>query len=479
MFRVGLSELRKLFSLEQVYRRLRRRRAELAAEALRTVGPLAPWWLQPAALDAAVASQPCIWAEQAKRLARQPHSDTGLVLVTCVWKELHSGDGGAERADGLLRPAAVLPVRWVAGEQERTGVPEPLVELARQVLRELDLEGTYSLDWSVASGMDIGLDASSLTLTPGSAFVPLAAGLVLFTDRFGGRPNSRIWSTGAWDGRLRAVCGLPQKVATMIQFAAEQIYVPFQNYEEAREQAERSGAGSNIIRQLPHASNLRQTISELLAQYRVAPARNAPIKDKAEHYLYLCCYHRPTAKSYKHKEVLADIIEQCRQRLQGELKELAESSPILIVSASHSPDAAVIAAGVFRPSRLVVLHTEEPEQDKALKATERLLRQFNMQYHPCRYAVQPAPEAGEYGPSGADDLVAAAIEKAKAVFRRYRATADRPVIVDLTPGTKLMTIGLMRAAPPPCRLVYLTHWVDPTTNEPRPGTERYVTVPHR
>jgi len=483
--KVSTSVVYKLLKLDTEYRQASTgsERSELVYLAVSLIGPLAPWWLTASALEELYNQKPSDWLKHALRVACGEFSADDLgsyfVLIVCVWPDGLRDEGPYNLVDehALLRPAPVLPLRWVPGKQSYPGLPPSLTQLAKQVVAELGTKKQAGLDWALHAGTPVRIDAGLLDLEPDSAFLPLAASLALATYRFGGIPDPRVWSTGAWDadnGSIRPVSGIPTKVAAMIQFKARKIYVPRKNYEEAQRAALNLGCDADLIDTFERGSSLSHVIRPLLIDFRVAPDRHADINDKANHYLYLMEFDRSLAENYYDAVIAEHVIELCRKRLNEPLLKLARSSPWLVTVASHSHALPLIASKVFESQQTFLLHTAD---EAALNKTKRLLEANGIKCVPVEYNVDAKIQTDHSKEES--NIVEQAVREAKKIFETISPPANAPILIDLTPGTKPMTIGLMQAAPTGAHLIYLSHRCDPKTNKPRPGTEQYELVPVR
>ncbi len=154
--------------------------------------------------------------------------------------------------------------------------------------------------------------------------------------------------------------------------------------------------------------------------------------------------------------LLDDVIDVCRKALPAGLE--ADAPRDLVTITSHSAELPLLAAAVFRPQRMLILHTDDGVMS----------RQADMQKQKCgRFCsdVSTAPLRG--WPDLEDDVV----RQCQNWFSL--APPDRRFILDLTPGRKDMSFALTRLTSGRVESVYLTHQFDGMMRRSVPFTERY------
>lgn len=455
-----------LFKLHRYYVRASQDEAPyIVEEAARLLGPLAPWWLDPDALHVlAQHTGEQVYAEYA-RTARSPAPLPGMSLITCRWE---SCEGPLPAGTGsLLRPAAVLPVRWMRSTENDPGLPRALLGLARRVVERMRVEGEpeYGLRWAFPRSSRV--DASSLSMSPDSAFMSLAASLELSRCSDRAQPDLRIWATAAWDienEELKAVDGVSEKIATMAQFGADAVFVPPQNYNEARAACRSCGLPVHIVKPLSLQSKLDVVMKPILAKLRLPPGPNASFEELCEYNRYLQRFDERARRHFYRDRILDHVIERCQATLPEELKRMSARGPLLVSVLSHNYDLIRLAYKAFCCRGVYLIDTllgDARVRDEALSLFQRwgIAIVMHEQMHPRGFRE--------------------ACQCAQQIYDRAISIADgAPVIIDLTPGQKLMTLALEACRRDGACLVYLCHdWQDVAgVGAPEPGTERYEVV---
>lgn len=443
-------------------------RPYLAAEAVRRLGPLAPWWLTKDSLQL-VSRTPeygTLVSERMLETAASPRPEYGLALITCVWVKCSSSclptKSREPAGPRLLRPAVVLPVRWVPGRSDDPCLPRCLLQVAEQVRQQLDV-AHQGLTWAFPEAVD----ARDLPLDADSAFFTLAAALRLAQHGEHARPDPTVWVTAAWDmkhSELREVNGIHEKIATMLSFGGRQIFVPAQNFTEAKNAVRDLQDDPAKVRPLELVGKFDMVLRPILAALRLRPDQRDGFDALREHYCYLTEYDDTQRKKFYREDLLAEVIRRCRANLSLELQRLIARNPILVTAISYSPELIVLAQQVFSPSRVILMVTSDDL--KPLKEAEPWLRGWRNRYD-LQYEEVLVKTAGPE----------AAFRSTKEFFGQL---VDRdpqvPIIVDITPGQKLLTVSQILAAPQGVHFVYLTHRLLPTGKAPDPGTERYELI---
>lgn len=470
MLQVNDATLKRLRELDECYvQATPEARKGLVWESIRQLAQLAPWWLEPSALSQFVRERPHYrsvlgWLQDG---ALPSETNDALALVTCTFRPLTFEVGSRPLADRLLRPAQVLPLCWYPREEDGN-LPDSLLELATKVRRLFRAEG-YGLDWWFPNRKCI--DARELSLTADSAFFALAAGLKMALVKQHSpavRARPTVWVTGAWDfeaNEVEEVGGIEAKVSTMLQFQAEHVFVPPQNYHQARAVVRQQGKDPNCVKMLPLVNDPEQALRPILAELRLPPAPSDPFVERKDYWVHLGRY-APVSKTnqYYRENLLNDVAELCRRKLPPSLDHLARKETLLVTSLSHRPEMVLIAHRVFRPSRVVLL--VKSLQHKPWTEFQPLLDQWrekhHLQYEPREFAAESPDDAFALARQLYDDLKDSA--------------SGRPIVVDLTPGPKLATLGLFAHCSPGVHLVYLQHRYHPEIRQPEPGSEHYVSL---
>jgi|GEM_PF-4813072 len=437
----------------------------LVAEAIRRLGPLAPWWLHPEALK--LARQHCRDLLHPRWIYPGDRLKPGTALVLVVPPHGNSGPGTPDSfslSPRLLLPAVVLPLRWMEGGKHSSFLPNSLIQMADQVAEALK-EDRYSLHWLFESQ----LDARDLPCSADSAFVPLALGLRLAQYAQYAAPDPFTWSTGAWDknNEVDEVDGISQKLATCVLLRGKQFFVPTLNYSQALEEAKRYSQDQLQIHALPVEKDLNKVLGNPLKKLPVPPLPGADRKEIVDYYRYQIRVDRKEGDKYYLENLLDGSVEHCKHHLSGSLRELASQRPVLVSILSKNHGLIYLAYKVFNASRAVILMTskEDDPYQGAKSYLEKWQSQQGMQFHWHEF-----PELVR----GATEVeVEQVFQKVERIYGELR-DAGRPVLVDHTPGFRTFSLALMVKAPPDVRHVYLTHRTVEKSLAVDPGTECYI-----
>ncbi len=473
MLRISDQQLCRLLELDLEYRYSFEHAPWIALEAVRMLGPLSPWWLEAEALEKASMCDSRLVSRRDLVRARQPEAQFGQALVPCCIVAENHGDSDSDSADKgpsrLLRPALVLPVRWIRSQTDGL-LPKALVNLAYRVRRLLRSD-EFRLPWTFAGADQV--DGRDLTVKADSGFMALAAALKALQASFrvgDVRLDPTVWITGAWDdesSHVREVDGISQKVKVMLSFGAKYIFVPAQNYYETCSVVRNAGGDPSCVKYFPLANRVDDALRPVLPLLRVPPGATDSFEWRKDFYGYVSKYgSREQKDEYYRNFLLKDVVENCRRQLPERLRAVSKDKPILVTMLSFNPELVFIANQVFLPSRLVLL--TKSLQTAPWSNFASLLNKWRSEFGMDFKAVEfPADSPDE------------AMEQAHRLYLQLlQDEKKRPVVVDLTPGHKPATIGLLAASQDevPTVFVYLRHEYDNVYRQPEPGTERYVTV---
>jgi hypothetical protein len=193
------------------------------------------------------------------------------------------------------------------------------------------------------------------------------------------------------------------------------------------------------VRGLPEEERSpRAALRDYLDELRVPPGPDRPRAARREYYL--SCAHEMRARKYYRTTLLPDIITELRAQWERQAGPAAASH--LVTVASDSPELAAMAVAVVRPRRCLLLST----RDKAAKADEalELIREHAAG---CEVVPHPFP-----------DLAAMLADLAEPVRAFTAGCPPEEVVLDLTPGTKEISLALaFEAARAGNRLSYVRH----------------------
>jgi hypothetical protein len=466
-------------------------RSECALYAARRLGPLAPWWLSRDALELACSQQPDLLPQAIRDRSKTPIPEPGLALVCCLWPEdiypvsTHSNLS-------LLRPAMVLPVRWVESKDACPGIPVDLQRLAQQVVRQLGPKsisdqtqrnehagsGSAGLAWALGCQADV--DASTLPLAADSAWVSLAVGYLVWRDYNTPRIDTRVWATAAYDPdarELRAVDGIRNKLQTMMEFGARHIFVPPQNLEEAR----------RVILSMPdhHSAQVqvsalnisgdpRALLGPISAVYPLPPDMSAGFEEKRDYYIFVATHEsRESKKSreFYREYILPDVICKCREQLSDDLRSLIGKVSYVVGSASFNPETLVITYKVFEPAELILLCNDNDK--RGLNLASELFNKYAVTFS--AHELSAYRDTSQNDAQSARDTYMRLQNETCNLLQQLLKRSPGPILIDLTPGDKRMTLALLRAKMPQVRYIYLSHiWERPSI--PRPGSECFIEI---
>jgi hypothetical protein len=425
------------------------------------LGPLASWWLPSDILSVATQQTRCRWPEP--RLEAD-HGACWIVLAnTGGWP--------------LLRNAIVLPLAWQRDTEHSRDLPEGLRVLADEVR-----DGLERPDWGLHWHETIQPSAAALQglfaeMGFASGWAPLAAGLIIAAE--GGQPDPHVWATGIWNRRgIQSVSHLEEKLGLASDHGAVEFFVPESNRAEAESIIRERGLPQPRIGILKAGTPERRTaLCNYLVRLKAQPEPPQNADDRAgfdrcvRHHLGQPREEERTTQFYW-SHLLPTIIERCRRQVQSQWKDWHPTYLVTIVSAS--PELVPITALALGVQQCVLLYTRdldsngektqsslatEDELPRSVRSVVSMLSQNDIVSIPIPFvdndAMQKQFETKLGGILG--------------------SVARDQLVIDITPGTKLMTLTLERAAPPESWLVYVRNdTLSAKDRRPKPGTERMV-----
>ncbi len=408
----------------------------------RALGPLARWWLRPEVLARACAydgGYPGLTSPELPPLSRLPGACRIVYAVP------------ADTPHSLLRPAFLLPVRWVSGELHSPHLPKGLEELADSVARSVGLDG-WGLRMCDEAGL-AGVDLSGLgSLRHDSGWASLAGGLIVAAG--GGEPRPEVWATGCWDhrGGVAEVDGLGEKVSLAREWRAEWFFAPAANVRTFAGET-----GSVRLRELRQGlSSPGESLAEYLDSLDAPPPIPGP-DDKGALNRAVAYYlrQRRPDPSYYRSHLLPAVCESCRLQVRQKFRGIPPADLVTVVS--ESPETSVISAWSVSAARCLLLYTDTD----SIKANAARCRE-DLERSGVRVTERTFEDQEDLGP-----VFGAAV----AGFRR----GSNRVIFDLKPGTKKMTLALYRVAGEGDWLFFFDTLYD--KGRPVPGTETVALWP--
>ncbi|NMC21530.1 MAG: hypothetical protein GYA33_14060 [Thermogutta sp.] len=419
------------------------------------LGPSAPWLLRPEVLQKALEEGTSYGLEGDQlRVWQRPVLPSGL--GACWVVAVRKTDRYA-----ALRPALVLPLRWKkGGPPGDTGLPTELQNVANNVVEVLLVSGDISPEdrWRLYPAEDGLFDNPAAQFLEGdysSAWVPLAAGLLLAAGE--GEPRHEIWATGAWASHagIGPVEGIEAKLEPAAQFQASHFFVPKRQTAEA-EHAVQSSAIKLQIESLEEAKpKPRQAMRKYLSLLEVRAGRDDPPEKRSASYLRI--HDREEGRRYYLDCLVDDIADNLRKQTQPELLTCRR----LVTIASDSPETAYLTHLIFRPGSSVILYTSgnDRKYESLAREAQGLVREkgFDAALEEIRV----------------DDLLGL-IRQFRDLLRKIAPQPEDGdgLVIDVTPGTKPMSLAWAYVAPEDARIVYLQHDLDPKLRKPIPFTEK-------
>lgn len=416
----------------------------------------------------------------------------------------------------LLDEAFFLPFQWRKHELDSTRLPAAFRQLAREVARHVAAEDErvvpeqWGLSLASQGGLD-QIDLSDWTIKVDevqSAWSSLAVGLwMAVNDR---RPDEWIWSTGKWtaksgkwsvssrtlSAKVRAARRYGRRFARANPTRSMRLFVP------GRPQLDLATAA---VRRPMLVESARNELTTRLGLEKLSPAVDlqieslrdeSPEKDRTTARLrigvrpvmqamdappdqtahltvrgqyYLDTVSPKKAADYYKSVILRDIVPYVRQPLD-EIPELTGWRPdTLVTVVSGSPELVMLAVRVFLPRRCLLVYTPS-DQEMARKFGE-LRAWISRQTRSDDEAREPFVQVDEVRVQDNSSLAATLSRDL-----RQRLAADSPssVLFDLTPGKRIMSLGLADAAAPGNRLLCWWHDTDPQSRRAKITSERAI-----
>ena len=357
-----------------------------------------------------------------------------------------------------LRPAFPLPLRWDCSRPHSDRLPASLRSLADDVLDHLGADSSIRLDstaWGLQLPDECGLDdcdLSSLEPFPcASGWAALAAGLITAVEE--GLPNPLVWASGAWDPQagILPVGHVAAKTAAARDYGVQRLYLPPANLQDARQAT--GNAELEVYPLVAASLSPRKALAEYVANNKVRPGPSASHDACRRYYLHLRDPRR--AEEFYVDRLLETIAAECREKLTGICDATALTHLVTIVS--RRPAIIKLATRVIAPRECLLFYTD---REAAIQAAEQDVGQYMEQS-----GVRVQPVAFEDN----EELPGTFRER----IERFAAeTGTENLVLDLTPGTKWMTLAMSAAAPPGSWLIYWWHATREGDVRIIPGSER-------
>lgn len=343
----------------------------------------------------------------------------------------------------LLRDAFALPVRWVRLDGSAAGpdLPPGLAAEAQTVVELVnavqDRGGPIAGRWRLRLATDDCADKYDLSgwrsAGGGSAWGILMAALM--TAQYEVETDPTVWASVGWDAdhrRLKPVAGLRAKVAAARHAGAVQLFVaPDQDLLPAdgieirglNEQA-LNPVAALVPLQVAHALRPRP-FADYLAGFPDDPgeARRRFFTDaNAYHRLLTDRGERDRASAYYRQELLGPIAARCRAQLPTDWP----NRPRLVTFLSGTSELVELAVRIHRPGRVLILCTSETEMQQDCAAEQ--------------VAEAAGAECVVEFRKISSDTLPGTLPSAVVEFARDGRAEE--LVLDLTPGTKAITLAL-------------------------------------
>lgn len=428
-----------------------------ASKLVMLLGPVARWCLRPEVLARAAEDEaiPEDYLAEWRQTPQLPatHGSCWVIFAT------------DSRTPGpLLRSAFVLPLRWEHGRKHNPRLPVGLEQLATQVAASFT--GNTSIDgrvWGLQLAEELGdVDLRDMPLECHSGWAALAAGLLVAAE--GGTPDPRVWATGSWDDRsgIQPVDGLKQKLDLAVELGAQVVFVPFHQAAEA----ERRMDGLEIGRLVMGEPAPCRALAELSLRLESPPPPPTGPDDEEAFRRCRNYYQRqprgePRTTAYYGTHLLPTITQRCRSQILARYPDCRPAHMVTIVSGS--PELVLLAARSLDVRDCLLLYTPDsvPSRDQTprMQMVRDLLEADGRSCQPARFANDETLE---------QDIPAA-------IARFMHGHPAETFALDLTPGSKWMTLVANRAMPAGSWRLYVKNDTLPSRDQrPLPGSEQVV-----
>ncbi len=413
-----------------------------AAELVRRLGELASWWLHPDVLALAARALRIAWPR------RSLPTSAGSCWI--VFAQHSSMPWPA------LREAFLLPLQWRENTADSQQLPDKLRRLAR-----LAAQCVHHPNWGLHLSQDAGLAQHNLSqlddhLDVDSGWAALACGLLLAAE--GGTPDPDVWASGCWDpdGGVTRVGDLPAKLRLAAEWGASTFFLPAFQLEEAKAWL----LGPSTLQLCPLRAGTcdpMQALADYLYRLDAPPPPPTSVDDEpgftrcATYYLRQPL-HAASTQEYYRTALLPCIVHRQSRHVGAAYPGWRPTHLVTIVSGS---DVLVeLMARALRVSHVLLLHTPDQRQ---LERTETVRSRLEQAGISC--VTRRIHQEGM-------------LVDVRRSLEQFDGVDASQIVFDLTPGTKLMTYALARAAPEGSWLVYLEHAF--REGRPQPGTERLI-----
>ncbi|MCL6502785.1 MAG: hypothetical protein K6T86_08875 [Pirellulales bacterium] len=415
--------------------------APQAARLASALGGLAAWWLQPRLLQRA-----CEYLEQT-----WPQSPLPATRGACYAVMANPGWP-------CLQEAVVWPLEWRETPGHDPRLSSKLLAMADDILARMGRNG-WGLHQHPQFELREGvLQELNATADFASAWAALAAGLE--TAAANGTPDPAVWATGCWDAQrgIAEVDGLAVKLRLAVRQGATAFFVPEPQCDTARALLAQSQAAGLEVHPLTTGTlEPRGALRKLLQRVRAQPASPRDAQDQrafeecVQYYLSQPLDDRRTQEFYE-----THLLPTITVRLQVTIRQTwPDWRPThLVTIVSRRQELVWLAARALGVRCVLLLHT--PDQHNVAQEVQHRLHQHGT-----------TSELAEFP----NDLAMQDV-LCKHLQQFARNVQPPHLVMDTTPGSKLMSLSLNAAAPAGSWLFYLWHQTGGSDHRPLPGSEQ-------
>ncbi|TWT63734.1 hypothetical protein [Rubinisphaera italica] len=341
----------------------------------------------------------------------------------------------AENINSPLSPGIALPLRWQRSDEQTERLsrllPDRLVSISSEVLEKMytcstDLSESPE-DWCLTLGVDYpeAYDLSGLEDCEfASSWAALAAAWILAIR--GGTPDRTVGISAAWNEQqgFIEVGGLKEKALAATRAGIRTLYVA-----PGQVPTGHKTLGIELIELPAQFINPYLSLKPVLRRMFVVPDREASLTDHSYYYWFLkkTLSDDESADTYYRTCMLSQIVNECRDQLK--LNTVGNFR--LITVASRNEELAELIVRILLPNECLLLSSRETRS-----SAEKLRRIIEEDIPDCHRVIIHEIDST---PDHPQQYV-----NAQQVLQDY--CHDEEVIIDLTTGTKSITVGLTHFA---------------------------------
>jgi len=288
-----------------------------------------------------------------------------------------------------------------------------------------------------------------------SGWLALVGGLYL--ARHGGQPDEHVWASARWDEErgITRVGHLAEKLHLAREYGVREFYIPDEQLNEVPDSFQ------DMVKPIRQGTNrLEEVLDSYVCALDVRPACLA----RNEESFQRCRDWYLRQPRHDLRYYCTCLLPYLLPRLQEQRRsDYADCQPeVLVTVLSHSWNLIPLIAHTFEVNRCLVLVT----------AGDRRTRDYS---EPVRQFLDAFGQRVELTEREFYEERMEENFRALEIWEHYRQRPQK-ILVDMTPGKKLMTLHLYRSAPRGCWLVYVN--TEQPQGRPIPGSEKLVCWRH-